>query len=91
MEDLRDLKDFADTRCEAYKRRINYRTEALTCSTFEPSSGMKIVSSDTPFARNPASTSAKTAEERPAFSHRGGIVFEAHRRLYHSAYGSRTF
>jgi len=41
------------------------------CSTFEPWSGMKIVSSDTPFALNPASTSANTAEERPAFSYHG--------------------
>ena len=26
MKDLRDLKDFDDTRCTTYRQRINYRT-----------------------------------------------------------------
>ena len=30
MKDLRDLKDFGDTRCKTCERRINYRTEAFT-------------------------------------------------------------
>ena len=42
MKDLRDLKDFDDTRCKTYRRRINYRTEASHTAVQDEAHGFHI-------------------------------------------------
>jgi len=94
MKDLRDLKDFDDTRCKTYQRRMKYVCQGADLAPRRAAAcaSARVAHLDrTPTCSRVRRVRGASARDgaRNVKRFRGGLVFKAHRILYHSNLGSR--